>query len=124
MPMCCDKIHVGWICPICGEAMAIKTHMGNEPVSVKKIQNVTIVQGDLIKGSVIKDSVVMGNIASENIPEELVSEGGESSGDIIEDSMVLDSNEQLIIEPEEPQIDLSHLITSDFPVESNDLFDV
>lgn len=124
MPMCCDQIHVGWICPICGEPMAIKTHMGNEPVSVKKIQNVTIVQGDLIKGSVIKDSVVMGNVASENITEELVSERGESSGDVIEDSIVLDSNEELLTEPEGPQIDLSHAITSDLSIESNDLFDV
>tara|TARA_B100001559_G_scaffold118198_1_gene99425 strand:+ start:2475 stop:2849 length:375 start_codon:yes stop_codon:yes gene_type:complete len=124
MPRCCNNIHVGWICPICGEAMAIKTHMGNEPVSVKKIQNVTIVQGDLIKGSVIKDSVVMGNVASENIPEELVSEGGESSGDIIEDSIVLDLDEQVLTEPEEPQIDLDYVIPSDFSKESNDLFDV
>lgn len=123
MPRCCDKIHVGWICPICGEAMAIKSHMGNEPVSVKKIQNVTIVQGDLIKGSVIKDSVVMGNVASENTPGQVISEGGESSGDVIEDSIVLELNEQLPIDFEEPEIDLNHVLTGELPMESNE-FDV
>ena len=123
MPRCCDKIHVGWICPICGEAMAIKSHMGNEPVSVKKIQNVTIVQGDLIKGSVIKDSVVMGNVASENTPGQVISEGGESSGDIIEDSIVLELNEQLPIDFEEPEIDHNHVLAGELPIESNE-FDV
>ena len=66
----------------------------------------------------------MGNVASENIPEELVSEGGESSGDIIEDSIVLDLDEQVLTEPEEPPIDLDYVITSDFSEESNDLFDL
>ena len=44
MPKCCNKIHVGWICPVCGTAMTMKSPCGNKPVSIGKIKNVTIVQ--------------------------------------------------------------------------------
>ena len=88
MPLCCNKIHVGWICPRCGIAMAIKSHTGNEPISVGKIQNVTIVQGDYVKGSIIKDSVVMGDVSSETADSSVNSDGDVVEGNISEDSIV------------------------------------
>ena len=125
MPRCCNKTHVGWICPICGVAMAIRTHMGNEPVSVKKIENVTIVQGDLIQGSVIKDSVVMGNVASEETTGTVVSDSGEkASVDIIEDSIVLDSIQQLTFEDQETKIDLSSIPSTEVANDPSDSFDI
>lgn len=88
MPMCCNKIHVGWICPRCGIAMAIKSHLGNEPISIGKIQNVTIVQGDYVKGSIIKDSVVMGDVPSETKETNVDANGNVVEGNISEDSIV------------------------------------
>jgi hypothetical protein len=88
MPMCCNKIHVGWICPRCGIAMAIKSHLGNEPISIGKIQNVTIVQGDYVKGSIIKDSVVMGDVPSETKEMSVDANGNVVEGNILEDSIV------------------------------------
>ena len=88
MPMCCNEIHVGWICPRCGIAMAIKSHLGNEPISIGKIQNVTIVQGDYVKGSIIKDSVVMGDVPSETKETNVEASGNVVEGNISEDSVV------------------------------------
>jgi len=64
MPKCCSKIHVGWICPLCGKAIAIQPHSGNDPIPIGKLSppQVTVVQGDYIQGSIIKDSVVMGDV--------------------------------------------------------------
>ena len=99
--------------------------MGNEPVSVKKIENVTIVQGDLIQGSVIKDSVVMGNVASEETTGTVVSDSGEkASVDIIEDSIVLDSIQQLTFEDQETKIDLSSIPSTEVANDPSDSFDI
>ena len=90
MPKCCNSIHVGWICPLCGKRMSIVSHIGNEPVSVGKIKNVTIVQGDYVKGSVIKDSVVMGDVASSDEDTVVSVEGETVVGGIIEDTVVME----------------------------------
>ena len=90
MPKCCSKIYVGWICPRCGVAMSIKSHVGNEPVSIGKIQNVTIVQGDYVKGSVIKDSVVMGDVPSDTSESKVDVSGNVVEGNISEDSIIMD----------------------------------
>jgi len=63
MPMCCKKMHLGWICPRCGQRSFVHPHNGNDPVPIGKItQQVTVVHGDVIHGSVIQDSVVMGGV--------------------------------------------------------------
>lgn len=90
MPKCCNVIHVGWVCPLCGRQMSIVSHIGNEPVSVGKIKNVTIVQGDYVKGSIIKDSVVMGDVASSNEDAEITSEGSTIEGAMLDDSVIMD----------------------------------
>jgi|TARA_B110000914_G_C15417178_1_gene424794 hypothetical protein len=91
MPKCCNEIHVGWICPICGKQMTITSHIGNEPVPVGKIKNITIVQGDYVKGSIIKDSVVMGEVPSESNPQEIVEvQGNKIEGNVSEDSIIMD----------------------------------
>lgn len=89
MPKCCNKIHVGWICPVCGTAMTIKSHVGNKPVSIGKIKNVTIVQGDYVKGSVIKDSVVMGDVPTDSSSPKIEASGNVVEGNISEDSIIL-----------------------------------
>tara|TARA_Y100000994_G_scaffold113330_1_gene93341 strand:+ start:163 stop:453 length:291 start_codon:yes stop_codon:yes gene_type:complete len=90
MPKCCNSIHVGWVCPMCGKPMTITSHIGNEPVSVGKIKNVTIVQGDYVKGSIIKDSVVMGDVPSQAPPKENVKvDGNKIEGNISEDSVIM-----------------------------------
>jgi len=94
MPTCCDIIYVGWVCPICGTHMTITSHIGNEPVSVGKIKNITIVKGDYVKGSIIKDSVVMGDVPSKvNEQENITVEGNKIEGNISEDSIIM--NEEL-----------------------------
>ena len=90
MPKCCDTLHVGWVCPLCGKQMSIVSHIGNEPVAVGKIKNVTIVQGDYVKGSIIKDSVVMGDVASSDKKDQVTKEGSIAEGGISEDSVIMD----------------------------------
>ena len=49
MPMCCDRLHLGWICPRCGQRSFVRPHNGNDPVPIGKIsQQVTVVHGDVI----------------------------------------------------------------------------
>ena len=89
MPKCCKSIHVGWICPKCGQPMIITSHIGNEPVPIGKVKNVTIVQGDYVKGSVIKDSVVMGDVPTDTSNEKIDAQGNVVAGNISEDSVIL-----------------------------------
>ena len=70
--------------------MTIRSHVGNEPVSIGKIQNVTIVQGDYVKGSIIKDSVVMGDVPSDSSAPKVDVSGNVVEGNISEDSIIID----------------------------------
>ena len=79
MPICCNKLHLGWICPRCGIRTLVRPHDGNDPVPIGKIsQQVTVVHGDVIHGSVIQDSVVMGDVPS-----------SEKGKDVVKDSVVM-----------------------------------
>ena len=99
MPICCNSMHVGWVCPRCGIPMKIKTHSGNEPVTIGKIsppelkQQVTVVQGDYIQGSVIKDSVVMGDVPKQEQKENISVEGNTIRENISEDSIIANKPE-------------------------------
>ena len=73
MPQCCNRFHLGWICPRCGKRSLVRPHDGNDPVPVGRIsQQVTVVHGDVIHGSVIQDSVVMGEIPNEAKGENVI----------------------------------------------------
>ena len=79
MPMCCDRLHLGWICPRCGQRSFVRPHNGNDPVPIGKIsQQVTVVHGDVIHGAVIQDSVVVGDLPP----------SGEGK-DVVKDSVVI-----------------------------------
>ena len=83
MPICCNRLHLGWICPRCGKRSFVRPHDGNDPVPIGKIsQQVTVVHGDVIHGSVIQDSVVMGEVKA---PED--------GKNVVKDSVVL--NEEI-----------------------------
>ena len=113
MPICCNSLHVGWVCPKCGERMTVKPHSGNDPVPIGKIappnvkQQVTVVQGDYIQGSVIKDSVVMGDVPQGDDNNEVIAQDSDDrsfQGSVITDSIVMgDTNQKSL--------------TNDIPVE-------
>ena len=92
MPRCCSKIHVGWICPICGVPISIKPHSGNDPVPIGKLKppQVTVVQGDYVQGSIIKDSVVMGDVPVPDLPNEIKTNANSQKTNEIVDQVVLD----------------------------------
>jgi hypothetical protein len=62
MPVCCDALFIGWICPRCGASLSFENHTGSNPVSIGSIQsknvtiNKTLVQGDLIAAGGIKST--------------------------------------------------------------------
>ena len=98
LPKCCQEIHVGWICPKCGKAIAIKPHSGNDPVPIGKLSppQVTVVQGDYIQGSVIKDSVVMGDVPQNESKTNIENQGQVVEGNISQDSILMNEIDDLL----------------------------